>query len=105
MNYLRNASFILNQDIEEKTSSFISLNKSINSGDDVILSKSIFYACNRCDGALVPISVCIFCKRPSLRSCTNCDMTIDTRYHESCKILIVFGNAICKKSIEGLKTE
>ncbi len=98
MNSLRETSFIKNHYNNEKSTSNVSRNQPINSKDDVILSKSIFYACNRCDGALVPISVCIFCKRPSLRSCTNCDMIIDTRYHESCKILIVFGNTISKKS-------
>lgn len=100
MSSLRETSFIKNHNNIEKFTPNISHNQSINSKDDVILSKSIFYACNRCDGALVPISVCIFCKRPSLRSCTNCDMIIDTRYHESCKILITFGNMISKKSVD-----
>ncbi|QLH06830.1 hypothetical protein C5F50_06875 [Nitrosopumilus ureiphilus] len=103
MNSLRDTNFIKSQNNEEKTTLFVSRNQPINSNDDIILSKSIFYACNRCDGALIPISICIFCKRPSLRSCTNCDMTIDTRYHESCKILISFGNTISKKKYRGIK--
>lgn len=100
MRSLRETSVIKNRYSDEKPIPNISQYQSINSKDDVILSKSIFYACNRCDGALVPISVCIFCRRPSLRSCTNCNMIIDTRYHESCKILITFGNMVSKKSVD-----
>ena len=100
MNSLRETSLIKNQSNEEKIIPFVTHSQPITSKDDGILSKSIFYACNRCDGALVPISTCIFCKRPSLRSCTNCDMTIDTRYHESCKILISFVNTISKNSTD-----
>lgn len=70
---------------------------SINSIDEVIRSKSIFYACTKCEGALVPISTCTFCKRTSLRTCTKCHTIIDTQFHESCKILISFANIISSK--------
>ncbi|NNL57955.1 MAG: hypothetical protein HKP31_00525 [Nitrosopumilus sp.] len=60
-------------------------------------SKNIFYACGICEGPLVPVSSCAFCKRTSLRRCNKCKRVKDIQTHESCKILVCFGWEIAKK--------
>jgi hypothetical protein len=67
------------------------------------LSKNIFYACLSCDGPLVPISLCVFCKRTSLRKCIKCSKAKEIQSHESCKILIAFGSVIAQNHIEEAK--
>ncbi|WP_316504785.1 hypothetical protein [Nitrosopumilus sp.] len=68
-----------------------------DAGDDD-LSKSIFYICTNCEGPLVPISTCVFCKRITLRRCTKCAKTRDVKSHDSCKVLISFGNAVVQRN-------
>ncbi|MHA7646893.1 hypothetical protein [Nitrosopumilus sp. S4] len=64
------------------------------------LSREIFYACGICEGPLVPVSSCAFCKRTSLRRCNRCNRIKDMQVHESCKILVNFGWTIAKKHIQ-----
>ncbi len=72
-------------------------NGKITNSDEESISKSIFYACTVCEGALVPVSSCTFCKRTSLRKCAKCDKIKDMAFHESCKILVSFGWVIAQK--------
>ena len=65
------------------------------------LSKGIFYICKNCEGPMIPISTCIFCKRTTLRRCTGCDKIRDIKSHDSCKILISFGNAVVQRRNTG----
>ena len=65
------------------------------------LSKHIFFACVSCNGALIPISTCIFCKRIFLRGCTQCDETMESQCHDSCILLISLSN----KSIQKFKDQ
>ena len=60
------------------------------------LSKSLFYACSICEGPLVPVSYCTFCKKTSLRVCTRCNCTRDIQNHDSCKSLLSFAGIIFK---------
>ncbi|MFB5628145.1 MAG: hypothetical protein ACE5R5_08110 [Nitrosarchaeum sp.] len=90
----------------EKPDSPISNTKQIagfNFDDGSNLSKNIFYACMNCNGPLVPISMCVFCKRASLRKCIKCGKPKEIQSHESCKILITFGNTIAQKHSEEVK--
>ncbi|MCV0392583.1 MAG: hypothetical protein K5790_04720 [Nitrosopumilus sp.] len=64
------------------------------------ISREIFYACGICEGPLVPVSSCTFCKRTSLRRCNRCNRIKDMKVHESCKILVNFGWAIAKKHLQ-----
>ena len=64
------------------------------------LSREIFYACGICEGPLVPVSSCTFCKRTSLRRCNKCNRIKDMKVHESCKILVNFGWAIAKRHLQ-----
>ncbi len=72
----------------------------ITNSDEENISKSIFYACTVCEGPLVPVSSCTFCKRTSLRKCTKCDKIKDMAFHESCKILVSFGWVIAQKHVK-----
>ena len=69
----------------------------VNSIDSNELSKHVFFACVSCNGALVPISTCIFCKKVFLRGCTECDETIESKCHDSCIILISLRNKFSTK--------
>lgn len=68
------------------------------------LSKNIFYACGICEGPLVPVSSCAFCKRTSLRRCNKCNRIKDMQTHEPCKILVSFGWVIAKKHSQGISS-
>ena len=71
----------------------------INLKEKSKILEKVFLACTNCDGPLVPISSCTFCKRVSFRKCTVCDKIRDMESHESCKILISFGHEIVQKHI------
>ena len=62
--------------------------------NSVFLSKRLFYACTDCEGPLVPISCCTFCKKTSIRKCTKCNQTWNIKNHESCKSLLSFARII-----------
>ena len=66
-----------------------------NDGND--LSKNIFYACDICEGPLVPVSICTICKKATLRSCTKCDVIRNIHSHEACKNLASFASTVSKK--------
>lgn len=42
------------------------------------LIKNLFYACERCDGALVQLATCGVCKRTVLRICVRCKAVSNT---------------------------
>jgi len=44
------------------------------------LTKKLFYACEKCDGALVQLATCILCKRAVLRICVRCQTVSDTEH-------------------------
>jgi hypothetical protein len=52
------------------------------------LMKKLFYACEKCDGALIQLATCVVCKRTSMRICVNC-ATVSKTPHESCNIVRV----------------
>jgi len=61
-------------------------------------SQNILYSCNMCKGPMVPNSNCIFCKRSTIRKCTNCDTTERIDSHNSCRELISFANTMTQNS-------
>src|SRR3990170_8218366 len=52
--------------------------------DDKTIMKSIFFTCYRCDGPLVPNSMCVVCKRTSTRTCQDCGLKEESGNHVSC---------------------
>ena len=72
----------------------------MNSNDEADLSRSIFYACNVCEGPLIPIANCVFCKRASVRTCAACNGIREIQHHEPCKILVSFASAVLQKYTE-----
>ncbi|MDH3618071.1 MAG: hypothetical protein OEM89_05040 [Nitrosopumilus sp.] len=73
----------------------------IRDGDD--LSNDIFYSCIICEGPLVPVSNCTFCKKATLRKCTRCDSLKNMHSHESCKSLVSFGRLVFQKNHKEVK--
>ena len=70
--------------------------RKMKSVDEMTLSKSVFFACSVCSGPLIPIALCVFCKKTSLRKCTKCTKICQFNDHQTCEILICFGNTINK---------
>ena len=68
--------------------------RSISHTDGYNLSKGIFFACVTCAGPLVPITICVRCRRTALRKCTKCGKTCEFNDHESCRNLIHYGSII-----------
>ena len=68
-----------------------------NFNDGNNLSKNIFFACDICEGPLVPITICIVCKKAEMRRCTRCLFLRNTYSHDACKCLIAVGSKISKK--------
>jgi len=60
------------------------------------LIKRLFYACEKCDGALVQLATCVVCKRTALRICVYCH-TVSNSSHISCRIA---HNSKCSEDIE-----
>jgi len=50
------------------------------------LMRRLFYACEKCDGALIQTASCIVCRRTSIRECVRC-ATISRTAHTSCEIV------------------
>ncbi|MDH3618073.1 MAG: hypothetical protein OEM89_05050 [Nitrosopumilus sp.] len=97
MKPLRGTNPIRNSLIDESQSAMISSSQlegftKIRDGDD--LSNDIFYSCIICEGPLVPVSNCTFCKKATLRKCTRCDSLKNMHSHESCKSLVSFRKKI-----------
>lgn len=44
--------------------------------NDVV--KKLFFICEICDGALVPISTCVLCKKTISRKCVGCGIKVST---------------------------
>lgn len=59
--------------------------------------QNIFYSCTTCQGPLIPVSNCIFCKRSTMRKCTDCGALKKFSSHDSCKTLLSFGKIIALK--------
>ena len=100
MSTLKKHSSVDSPSLKELTSPIYTGNHKIefvNSIDRNDLSKHVFFACVSCNGALIPISTCIFCKRVFLRGCTGCDETMESQCHDSCIILISLGNKFSPK--------
>ena len=62
------------------------------------LSNTILYACSSCDGPLVPITNCVFCKKAVTRKCMKCNKTNNFGSHELCEILIHYGSMVFSNS-------
>lgn len=75
----------------------IQTNVLTNPVDGKNLSKNIFYACSVCEGSLIPEAICTICKRTSIRKCVKCNHVCETLNHESCRILMSFGQQIVQK--------
>ena len=56
-----------------------------NISDDKNKRKKLFYACGKCDGALVQLATCVICKRTVLRICVCCH-SVSKIFHVPCKI-------------------
>jgi|GEM_PF-5493066 len=48
-----------------------------------LLMKRVLFACECCDGALVQIAMCRFCKTTTLRKCNSCGAGV-TISHKNC---------------------
>jgi|SRR3972149_6583879 len=48
------------------------------------LAKSVLFACELCNGPLVPSSACIICKKASSRTCLKCNLRKLTGTHLLC---------------------
>lgn len=68
--------------IDEKLSNIYSL------ADNKKIIKSILFACEKCNGPLVPNSICIVCKKTSIRNCQNCGIKEESGNHVYCGYLI-----------------
>ncbi|AFS81489.1 hypothetical protein NKOR_08140 [Candidatus Nitrosopumilus koreensis AR1] len=75
----------------------------VSSNDVKNISKNVFYACANCNGPLIPLSICICCKRAVTRHCVKCGKTDETKSHDACKILISFGNKIANEFTKEVK--
>ena len=51
---------------------------------------NFLYACEVCDGPLVPVALCTVCKRASVRKCLHCQRDIIIGTHSSCSALTFF---------------
>ena len=60
------------------------------------------YACENCDGPLVPTALCIVCKRAANRECLHCQKRIVAGTHSSCSTLIFLLVNILKKLVSKL---
>ena len=66
------------------------------------LARSILFACEDCDGPMVPISHCIICKKTSHRRCVKCASKIRLDIHKSCECLALLGSLhASRKKIRG----
>lgn len=95
---LRGTSSIETPQIDESKSagdnSLSLVRPKFNDGND--FSKSLFYACDICEGPLVPVSICTICKKATLRGCIKCDTVKNMHSHEACKSLASFVRTISK---------
>ena len=56
------------------------------------LARNILFACEDCDGPMVPISHCIICKKTSHRRCVKCASKVRLDIHKSCECLSLLGS-------------
>ena len=69
-----------------------------------ILARNILFACEDCDGALIPSAQCVVCKKTSSRICVKCSSKVRLDWHKSCECLILVAFMQTRKSHEVLKT-
>ncbi|RDJ36442.1 MAG: hypothetical protein DWQ19_07595 [Crenarchaeota archaeon] len=54
-----------------------------------ILARNILFACEDCNGALIPSTLCVVCKKTNSRICVKCSSKIRLDGHKSCECLIL----------------
>ena len=60
-----------------------SLSEKVRLSSYEVLMKRILFACERCDGALIQVAMCRFCKTTSLRRCKDCKLEVSA-VHRHC---------------------
>ena len=70
-----------------------------NFHDETSLSKKIFYECNACEGPLVPVSTCTFCKKATVRRCVKCNAINNENKHDTCQNLVSYASLVSQKSL------
>lgn len=71
----------------------------VNFYDETSLSKKNFYECNVCEGPLVPVSTCTFCKKATVRRCAKCNVIYNVDIHETCQNLVSYASLVSQKSL------
>ena len=66
------------------------------------LIKKLLFVCEKCDGALVQLATCTYCKKTVMRVCVYCN-TISRIPHASCNHIGISKST--KDSVSGVQTQ
>ena len=58
--------------------------------DERTLTSALLFACEKCDGPLIPISGCLVCKKTVFRKCIKCDLIKKVGNHDNCFLLLSY---------------
>jgi hypothetical protein len=65
-----------------------------------VLTSNVFFACQNCDGPLIPSSLCVVCHKSSMRLCQKCGLQKKFGFHLLCSYLVLLNenkkNKPCK---------
>ena len=53
------------------------------------LVNRVFFICDSCCGALVPLKICEVCNKAYIRQCVECGLQVRTSHHRTCEDLLL----------------